>query len=79
MRHMGNVQAAGRTSGEQLDHERGENVTELDGWLDTTPYLLPTSDLVAMMVLEHQTRMLTYPCSWLIYSDSFDQLPEPVY
>ncbi len=174
MRHMGNVQAPGGASGEQLDREQGANVTDLEGFLDTSRYLRPTSDLVALMVLEHQTqmhnyitlanmetraalhyntvmaealdrppdelsestrrriesvadklvrymlfsgefalqspvqgvsefaaefsrrgprdsrgrslyeldlqrRLLKYPCSWLIYSESFDQLPAPVY
>lgn len=28
--------------------------------------------------LDLQTRLLRYPCSWLIYSESFRSLPEPV-
>ncbi|HLK47925.1 MAG TPA: hypothetical protein VKT49_07310, partial [Bryobacteraceae bacterium] len=34
-----------------------QNVTSLGGWFDTSRYLAPTSDLVALMTLEHQTRM----------------------
>ena len=60
MRHMGNVQVASGISGEQLEARRGANVTELDEMLDTSRYLRPTSDLVALMVLEHQTQMHNY-------------------
>jgi len=34
-----------------------QNVTNLSGFFDTSRYLAPTSDLVALMTLEHQTRM----------------------
>jgi hypothetical protein len=34
-----------------------QNVTSLDGRLELSKYLAPTSDLVALLVLEHQTRM----------------------
>ncbi len=34
-----------------------QNVTSLDGFFNTSRYLAPTSDLVALMTLEHQTRM----------------------
>ena len=34
-----------------------QNVTDLSGRFDTSRYLVPTSDLVALLVLEHQTRM----------------------
>ena len=34
-----------------------QNITDLSGRFDTSRYLLPTSDLVALLVLEHQTRM----------------------
>ncbi len=37
--------------------EGTQNVTDLSQWFDTSRYLVPTSDLVALMVLEHQTRM----------------------
>jgi hypothetical protein len=33
------------------------NVTSLAGFFDTSRYLAPTSDVVALMTLEHQTRM----------------------
>jgi hypothetical protein len=34
-----------------------QNLTSLEGMFDTSRYLAPTSDLVALMTLEHQTRM----------------------
>jgi len=37
--------------------EGTQNVTSLEGFFDTTRYLAPTSDIVALMTLEHQTRM----------------------
>ena len=56
-RHMGNVFAEDRDHPEQLDREQGANVTDLKGRIDTGTYLSPHSDIVALMVLEHQTRM----------------------
>jgi hypothetical protein len=57
MRHMGNVTTTSRDNPEALNREAGANVTELSGLLKTSAYLEPTSDLVALMVLEHQTQM----------------------
>jgi hypothetical protein len=37
--------------------EGTQNVTSLAGFFDTSRYLAPTSDIVALMTLEHQTRM----------------------
>jgi hypothetical protein len=34
-----------------------QNVTTLDDYFNTARYLVPTSDIVALMTLEHQTRM----------------------
>ena len=58
-RHMGNVVVKSLRHPERLDREAGANVTDLKGRVNTTPYLSPHSDLVALMVLEHQTRMHT--------------------
>lgn len=38
--------------------EETQNVTSLAEMFDTSSYLAPTSDIVALMVLEHQTRMI---------------------
>ncbi len=56
-RHMGNVVAHDREEPEELDAEAGANVTDLSKLLDTAPYLSQHSDILALMVLEHQTRM----------------------
>ena len=34
-----------------------QNVTDLSGWFNASRYLAPTSDIVALMTFEHQTRM----------------------
>jgi hypothetical protein len=54
---MGNVFAEDRDHPEQLDREKGANVTDLKSRIDIGAYLGGHSDLVALMVLEHQTRM----------------------
>ncbi len=56
-RHMGNVCLIDTENPEDLPVEEGANLTRLDSLIDTTPYLSPHSDLVALMVLEHQTTM----------------------
>ncbi len=60
MRHMGNVQAASRLEPEGLDREAGANVTDLSKVVNVEPYLQPTADIVALMVLEHQSQMHNY-------------------
>ncbi len=54
MRHMGNATSKSDT---ELDRESGANRESLDGLLSTKPYLSPHSDLVALMVMEHQTQV----------------------
>jgi hypothetical protein len=59
-RHMGNLVIRNkehRLRPETVDLEPGANREELAELCDTTPYLSPHSDLVALMVLEHQTQM----------------------
>lgn len=53
-RHMGNVTARETAAGITLDRERGANATSLRDFISTEPYLTETSDIVALMVLEHQ-------------------------
>lgn len=57
MRHMGNVISLDRQYPEKIDREAGANVTDLSERLEIARYLTPHSDLVALMVLEHQTQM----------------------
>jgi hypothetical protein len=53
--HMGNVTAENDEGA--LDIHAGANWQSLEGKIDTSRYLRPTSDIVALMVLEHQCRM----------------------
>ena len=57
LRHMGNVVAEKHARVETLDREPGANVTDLSQFIDASPYLQPTSDVVALMVLGHQLEM----------------------
>ncbi|MAM70860.1 MAG: hypothetical protein CMP91_06965 [Gammaproteobacteria bacterium] len=52
--HLGNLRLESADQLEQLDNYRSWNVETLEGYLDTDLYLRPTSDIVALMVLEHQ-------------------------
>lgn len=56
MRHMGNVLAQ-RKAPEDLDREAGANINDLSKVVSVGHYLTPHSDLVALMVLEHQVQM----------------------
>lgn len=55
-RHMGNVVVTDREHPERLDTAAGANRTDLKGLVDTYPYPTAHSDIVALMVLEHQTQ-----------------------
>lgn len=58
-RHMGNVLVENKNEPENLDIEGGANVTDLSTLNIFNPqkYLVPHSDIVALMVMEHQSRM----------------------
>jgi len=53
LQHRGNAVSHNR----QLDSSNSQNLLSLKGKFDIAPYLEPTSDIVALMTLEHQTRM----------------------
>jgi hypothetical protein len=58
--HMGNncvPRPAHHEAPSKIDLSAGANVTELRDRCDTSPYLTPHSDIVALMVLEHQTHL----------------------
>ena len=57
MRHMGNVLSLKHQRPEDLDREYGANATDLSQFVDTSPYLEKTSDIVALLVLGHQLEM----------------------
>ena len=56
-RHMGNVIASETRQGADLDMEKGANQLKLPNRVDSSRYLTPHSDIVALMILEHQTKM----------------------
>lgn len=56
MRHRGNVFARD-TPVDPIDSDAGANIEDLARYFDVTAYRQPTSDLVALMTLEHQTQM----------------------
>jgi hypothetical protein len=57
MRHMGNVFALDRDDPQGIDTESGANMESLPDDVSRNGYLSAESDIVALMVLEHQTRV----------------------
>lgn len=55
--HLGNSFAEDKAHAKQMDIAAAQNVTSLKRRLDTSKYLSPGSDIVALMVLEHAIRM----------------------
>lgn len=55
--HMGNLIAEPAFDGVRPDLARGANLTDLRTRIDTRPYLSEHSDIVALMVLEHQNHL----------------------
>ena len=56
-RHLGNLFVRKSDDLKSLDLERGANIADLHAWIDAGKYLSPSSDIVALLVLEHQTNM----------------------
>ena len=85
-RHMGNAIAHEDGHEIRLDREAGANVSRLEDRLSTERYLRADSDLVALMVLEHQVTMHNLLAEgalrvrrWLHYQTALQQeLGEPV-
>lgn len=59
LRHLGNLTAVEADNGQTVlyDREQGANLTDLSPYFNTSLYLQQTSDIVALMVLEHQVQM----------------------
>ena len=55
--HRGNAIAHEQNDELVVDLRRGANATDLSGFFATNSYLRPDSDIVALLVLEHQTAM----------------------
>ncbi len=57
LQHRGNAVAPDPSQPSVLDLRNNTNLTSLTGRIDSNTYLEPSSDLVALMTLEHQTMM----------------------
>jgi len=53
-KHLGNLIVGDDHRASEVDNTAGLNVTSLEDRFDTTKYLTPHSDIVALMILEHQ-------------------------
>src|SRR5262245_37198501 len=53
-KHLGNLIVRGRANPDEIDNSGGLNQTNLAERFDTSAYLTPHSDIVALLVLEHQ-------------------------
>jgi hypothetical protein len=58
LRHMGNAVVKGGKNLEPLARDESQPLNSLDGRFDTQGYLSPYSDVVALMVFEHQMHMI---------------------
>ena len=56
-RHLGNLILSDADGAEKPNLSAGANLASLKGRVDVSPYLSPHSDIVALMVLEHQVQM----------------------
>ena len=54
-KHVGNLVVKVNADPHVIDNAAGQNVTDLKSFVNTDGYLSPHSDIVALMVLEHQT------------------------
>lgn len=52
--HLGNFTITEKKKPKQIDNSAGQNIRVLSSLCDLKPYLSPHSDIVALMVLEHQ-------------------------
>jgi len=57
MRHMGNAVAPDPDRPTDLEESGTQNLSSLAGKIDLSKYLTSTSDIVALMTVEHQTHM----------------------
>ncbi|MBL9137971.1 MAG: hypothetical protein JNK85_19045 [Verrucomicrobiales bacterium] len=61
-RHLGNAIAEPVPQGAEIDREAGANIDNLHRFFDTRPYLRAESDIVALMILEHQVMVHNRLC-----------------
>lgn len=58
--HLGNFVMLDPKKPKLIDNAAGQNVSDLSTLFDTTKYLTPYSDIVALLVLEHQADALNF-------------------
>ena len=56
-KHLGNAKLDTSTGRERVSPQGGKDLDALNDLADMKPYPVPTSDVVALMTLEHQSRM----------------------
>jgi hypothetical protein len=59
-KHLGNLIVRQRLAADKVDNAAGQNLTSLTDRFDTAKYLSQHSDIVALMVLEHQADAHNY-------------------
>lgn len=59
-KHLGNLKLLDSKKPKSIDNSEGQNVSDLSKFFDTSKYLTPHSDIVALMVLEHQADAINY-------------------
>ena len=79
-RHLGNLTISDPTTINHLDLDAGANVGSLSRYFDTSKYPLDTSDIVSLMVLEHQCEMhnrlsrgMLRTRKWMKYQQDLDR------
>ena len=58
--HLGNIQAHNAGDLAKLDQVKRTNLDTLDGLFDTDPYITDKSDIVALLVLEHESTVYNF-------------------
>ena len=80
--HLGNAILPVNATADELDKTSGANLTDLRSRLDVSAYLTGTSDVVAHLVLAHQTQMhnlitlTNYQTRLALYADQQKKVPE---
>jgi hypothetical protein len=76
IRHLGNVTLGAESKANALDVEAGANVIDLSDRFPVADYLSPHSDIVALLVLNHQAQLhnlmtlATYECRAALHLDA---------
>ena len=58
--HLGNFTLPNAKKPKTVDNKAGQNITDLGKWIEPNSYLSGHSDIVALMILEHQIDAINY-------------------